>query len=643
MAIIKTIRTPYFGTAALYEDPVPNSPYIFFQHDAYDKTTLAPQFDVGMNWNTLGRISYYDEASGTNHSGFGIPIFNITDATGTDFSMITFNQGVGLKWHWALTGVFMLNGETTHVRHYAINSLNVVGNNLDISAFATMDSTRRVKATNYFTDGVNNSVWGIAHNNGSVVTRALSDYPKYWLKVNTNSQDLVNGQYVNQNTVMSTALSASMYQMWPIYRNPTTNNLVWAGQHATFSASTMLVPYSMRGVSSGNAFVPTPTFTNPATSTTASYTSQFVGVSSVDGYAIYFNNDAVTDYNQGFYKFNDSANTNTTLNTFTTIPSSGASSVGGNRALTFGGNVPKYASSTFTDPTTATNKGFYVPYLDTAGNYVPFYYQWNTLTDVFSRNAINCTMTYPGSNTFGTYWSADTQSGTASANTLYGMQRIWANETFTYSGTRYLMFMQLHGAGGVYDSTATQRTFVCYSMNASNPLALTYHSSIVVPFTAKNIVWLNDSRTIIGIICHNNFFIYTFNGTTWNQTANVPYQFYAVGRDNTGRIWGIDPGPGFGRLHLISSTTPVTVTVTPASTNYQYTGSTITSSVAVNAYDSTGARIATSVKLVINGGSMTFANSNLTTTVTTSASADTTVAIYITNGGVSNIVASAAI
>ena len=642
MAIIKTNRTPYFATAALYEDPVPNSPYIFFQHDAYDKTTLAPQFDVGMNWNTLGKISYYAEAEGTNHSGFGYTMTNITYNTTTGTAGNFYSQAAQGTVFWPLTGIFMLNGETTHVRHYIFNTLQDYRNSLDISPFATMDPTRRVKATSYWTDGVNNVVWGVAHHNASNAARALSDYPKYWLKVNTSSQDLVNGQYVNQNTQMSTVLGgANQYQMWPIYRNPTTGNLVWTGQPALFSSSTMLTPYSMRGVSSGNAFVPTPTFTAPATSTTASYTSQFVGVG-VDGYAIYLNNDSVTDYNQGFYKFNDLTNTNSILNTFTTIPSPGASSVGGNRALTFSGNVPKYASSTFTDPTTATNKGFYVPYLDTAGNYVPFYYQWNTLTDVFSRNATNCTMTY-SSGTFGTRWSADTQSGTAQANTLSGMQRLWANESFVYSGTRYLMFMQLHGAGGVYDGTPNQRTFVCYSMNPSNPLALTYHSSIVVPYTPKNIVWLNDARTVLGVICHNNFYIYTFNGTTWTQTANVPYQFYAVGRDNTGRIWGIDPGPGYGRMHLISSTTPVSITVTPASTNYQYTGSTITTSVAVNAYNSAGARIVTSVKLVINGGSMTFANSNLTTTITTSASVDTTVSVYITNGGVSNIVASAAI
>lgn len=205
------------------------------------------------------------------------------------------------------------------------------------------------------------------------------------------------------------------------------------------------------------------------------------------------------------------------------------------------------------------------------------------------------------------------------------------------------MLMQLHGAGGISDAVATNRTFVCYSVNASNPKLLTYHSKIEVPTTPKNIVWLNDARTILGIIAHSNLYIYTFNGTTWTQTVNLQYQFHAVGRDNLGRIWAHDVGPGHGRIHLITLTVPVTISVVPAASSYQYSGSPITSALAVNAYDSSGARIATSVKLVIDGGSMTFSGNNLTTTITTSASANTNVAISITNGGISNVIASAAI
>lgn len=643
MAIIKTIKNAYWSTALLYEDPVPGATNMFIQHDAYDKTTLAYQFDVGMNWNTLGTYSLFYGDTGTNHSGFGITTNYINNASATLPSVPVY--GFPVTGTNLLNGILQLNGETTHVKHQVYNV--VAGSfqqNLDIAAFASMDSSRRVKPTNYFTDGTNNIVMGVYHHNGSTAAAASSYTCRYWIKINTNSADLVNSNFVNANTILPSTLGGNIgnYQMWPIYRNPTTNNIVWTGQTGNWVTPNVNIPYSMRGLIQGPAWSPSPTFIAPVTSTLLNYSSQFVGVSSADGYAIYLENAALNDYTQNFYKLVDTATqtvTNTVLTAVSAVPTAAGSSAGGNRALTFGGSLPKYASSTFAETGSVT--GFYLPYLDINGNYVPFYYQWNRSTDAFTRNA-NVTVTY-STGAFATYFGVDTQS-TNVVGGVSGMNRFLWNETFTYSGTRYLMFGQLNGMGGVYDATPTQRTFVCYSVDVADPKLLTYHSSLVVPLTPKNIVWLNDARTSVGIITHTNFFVYSFNGTTWTQTVNLPYQMSAVGRDNTGRIWATDTGPlGQGRLHLISPTTPVTITVTPASTNYSYAGSPITSSVAVNAYDNTGSRIAVVVKLVISGASMTFASSNLTVNVTTSASADTTVPIYITNGGVSNIIASAAI
>ena len=642
MAIIKTIKNAYWYTAILYEDPVPGATNMFIQHDAYDKTSLAPQFDVAMNWNTLGTYSLADGSVGTNSSGFGVTTNYMTTGSATlpsvagGYSTASFNS--------LLTGVLQLNGESTHVRHNLFGlAVGDYRQNLDIAPFVSMDPARRPKAVNYFTDGSNNIVMGVYHHNGNAASPTAYTC-RYWIKINTTSNDLVNSNFINTNSTLPVLLGGltGNYQMWPLYRNPATNNIVWGGQTSIFTTPSVIGPYSMRGLIQGPAFSPTPTFIAPATSTAVNNSSQFVGVSSADGYAIFLENSSANDHTQSFYKLVDTSTqtvTNTVLTAISTIPAASGTSAGGNRALAFGGNLPKYASSTFAETGSVT--GFYVPFIDSTGNYEPFYYQWNRSTDAFTRNS-DITVTY-ASGTFSSYFGVDTQSQTAT-NNAFGINRLLWNETFTYSGTRYVIFGQLHGGGGLYDGTPTQRTFVCYSVDAANPKLLTYHSSLVVPLTPKNIVWLNDERTTVGIITHSNFYVYSFNGTTWTQTVLLPYQMSAVGRDNTGRIWATDVGPlGQGRLHLISPTTPVSITVTPASTNYSYAGAPITSSVAVNAYNNSGARIAVAVKLVISGASMTFANSNLTITVTTSASADTTVPIYITNGGVSNIIASAAI
>jgi hypothetical protein len=223
-----------------------------------------------------------------------------------------------------------------------------------------------------------------------------------------------------------------------------------------------------------------------------------------------------------------------------------------------------------------------------------------------------------------------------------GFQRVVVNETFTFSGTRYLMLMQLHGNGVAYDLYPLMRTFVVFSMNPTNPLALTYHSFVTIPVTPKNIIWLNTAKTLLGVITTNFFYTYSFtSGTGWTLTGSLPYQMWAVGLDSTGRIFGVDRGlTQQGQIHIITLSVPVTVSVTPAQTTYNYTGSTISSTLAVSAYDQNGARISTQVKLVIDGGSMTFGGSNLTTTVTTSTVADLSVAISITDGGYSNIIAS---
>ena len=204
--------------------------------------------------------------------------------------------------------------------------------------------------------------------------------------------------------------------------------------------------------------------------------------------------------------------------------------------------------------------------------------------------------------------------------------------------------MQLHGGGGIYDNLATYRTFPTYRISATDPKQMTFVSKIEVPATPKNIVWLSDDKTIIGIITHSALYIYTFSAASgWAQTGNFPFQFWAVGRDNLGRVWAVDPGPGWGRLHLITLNVPVNIVVTTDANAYYYSGSSSSANLTVNAYSYTGARIATAVKLVIDGGSMTFAGSNLTKTVTTSATGDTVVPVTITGGGVANIIASASL
>ena len=711
MAIIKTLRYP-INMVSVFEDPTPGSNNIFFQSDAYYKDAISPQFDQGINYTTDG---------------------SITTAKRWGYSKPDGDTGSGLG------GILVLNGECTHVRHRIFNSLNDWRNNLDWMPFASMDPTRPVAPSKYYTDGYNTLIFA-SYNYHDPTTRSDFYYYLYctsfWTALNMNSTQLVQNGYLTAISLPgSTTPTQNLYfahaasngygtSSFPVYRNPATNQLVFITNGGWGDNSTNAYgrsPAATGGSSWGPIFTSAPS--QQAALAFTNRTNQFIGVSALDGYTLSIHQAVGTDYQHFIYKYNDSANTlitlanfltpvppvgtgNTgsytlstastvattsgfwfyftgtnigTLTTFsgtatvtgtnivintvtngvialnaqifssnTTVLATGTtitafgfgSNAGGHRAATFGNYIPKYASRTFTDPSTSTTYGFYVPHVDTIGNYVPIYYQWNRLNDTF-RQQYGVTMTYATGTSISTYWSPDTVSGT-SVDSQFGMQRLWANETFVSSSTRYLMFMQLHGAGGVLDTTAQLRTFPTYRVDGVDPTKLTFVSKIEVPATPKNIAWLNDERTIVGVITHSAMYVYTFSaGSGWTQTGYFPFQFNAVGRDNLGRVWAQDTGPGYGRIHLITLNVPVNIVITSDAQTYYYAGSVNTANLTVNAYTYTGARIATQVKLVIDGGSMTFAGNNLALTVTTSASADTVVPVTITGGGVANIIASA--
>lgn len=636
MAIIRNFRTGLV-CAAVIEDPIPGSTTMFFQLDAVDKNTLTPLFDSQINFSMNGSAgatvtgNFSDnQITLTNNNTFGFPILSSGPIGGS-----------GAVGTYRSTGVLILNGEVTHCRHTSFNTVNDYRNTIDFTPMYSMDPNRIPRQATHFTDGTNSVVYWVHYLHSNVSTNA-NNSTSYVMTLNPTSASLLANGYMTTNSWINASVNTNGYyaKVYPMYRNPSTGNVIWHGQFMN-SGTPFGYPSYHPGLTMGNAFSlqASGSHATPSTGTVQHSTSQWLGVSAVDGFAITMSNSTQNDFTTQIWKYNDSANTATNLINISTTPTASGSSVGGNRTTTFGNFKAKFSSRWFTDPLVANSRGFYMPYVDTAGNYAPFYWQWNTLTDAFTRNS-NCTMNWGGGNNQATFWAHDNTLG-ASAD-LNGMQTVWYNETFTVGSNRYLLLMQLNGAGGLIDSLPNACTFINFSVNAADPRILTYHSRIRVPVTPKNIVWLSNDKTVLGVFTHTTFYIYTFTEANgWTQTAQLPFQFSAVGRDNLGRIWAVDAGPTqWGRVHLITLTVPITIVVTPDATTYTYSGTPINANVAVRALDATGNRISTSVKLVIDGGSMLFGGNNFTTTVTTSASADVNVAVSISGGGVSNIIAS---
>jgi len=646
----------------IVEDPTPGADLIFFQNDAFKSSTLASTFNTTISYNVAG----------SGYSNWGTSNYQ----TSTD------------PWYWQ--GTLILNGEVTHCKHLSV-AVDNYRNNLDYSPWSSMDLNNKIKPIQYYTDGTSNNLVQAFYN--SQGTTAANNYVRFFRRQNTTNNLSVGNPSYNGD---ASGAIATGYTAYPLYRNTVTNNIICIGNYN----ATGYHPGGYAGFNINSAF----TVANPPTiqnvTAAASVLCQFIGVSSVNnGQALMLHNDVGSDYTQTIYRYNDSTNASTTLNTYnlapavlsttslvgsylisnyhntatgsitvtgtspsasvtgyiignvlnvtaalapnymqvgqtisgtgvivgTTITATGTnvtSSIGGIRVAPF---LPKIASSTFVDLSTSTSvRGFYVPYFDVNGTYQPFYYQWNLGTDNFVRNQ-DIKVVYSSGNML-TYWAAETVSST-SVTRIDGMQRAWYNESFIFNGVRYLTFMQFHGAGTVMDANALQRTFMTYTVNTATYKTLTYHSSVTIPTTPKNIVWLNDARTLLGVFGHSAFWIYNFTSAGWTLTRTENYQFSAVGRDGQGRIWGVDTGPlGGGRIHLITAdAVPVTISLVPSASVFNYTGTNQLFTFALDTLTSTGTRMSTNVTLTVTGNSLRILDnaSNQYTSYTTATSTST--------------------
>jgi hypothetical protein len=599
MAIIKLNRSQ-LNTTAVWEDPRAASNRIYLYQDlAFTKDTFDYKWNEG--------IQYASTTPGT----FGVSVTYIGNAT---------NQ--------AYTGVLLLTGDTVHVNYKNTSTGNSRDHNIDYTLLTSMDPDRPARMHKYWE-------WDSA--NKAIVSQHFSwqwfDGYQYYIQWYNPSGELTN-QPPNKNWYFD------RLGLIPCYLSPSSGRLIGVFFNGTSNA------YGRYQVNSGHirdVFTGSGAgFTLQAVSALEYVSYQFIGVAS-NGQGLFLRNGTGSDHDQIIYRYDDSANTNTTLATINSAPSAAGTSAGGNRGTAYGSYTLKYSSKTFNDPTSAGNTGWYTPYLDVNGRYHPFWYQWNRTTDTFTRNA-DITVNW-GATSQAAVWEPDSTIGGVGQDATVMQNKLLYNESFVVDGTRYLMLIQL-GGWSAWDSSPKQRTFVTFSVDPANPKTLTYHSSVVIPTTPKNTIWLNDARTQLGVFSNAGFYIYNFTAASgWILTATLPYRFDAVGRDSLGRVWASDYGPlYYGRLHLITPSLPTTVSVSLAQASYNYTGTTINTTANVSAYDASGSRISAPVTLTVQGSSMRLVNTSnvevTSLTVTTSASAEVAANVRVISSGTSQIVAS---
>ena len=110
---------------------------------------------------------------------------------------------------------------------------------------------------------------------------------------------------------------------------------------------------------------------------------QFIGGAGGDaggggGYGIYLSTSDNNDHTHRIDTYTASSNSVSTLHNFTTTHSGGSRTVPGTM-----GRATKISSRHFA---ITGGRGWYTPFFDTSGNYIPWWFEWNTSTDTFTRS-----------------------------------------------------------------------------------------------------------------------------------------------------------------------------------------------------------------------------------------------------------------
>ena len=609
MAIIK--RASKKGVTAVWEDIRPGSNWIYIEGEGHNKTTLAPVFNTTAIFKT-------GSSSTTDYE------YTTQGATYTNYR--TGNSGYNTSGPRAGFGSTMFLTKPTAHDHKSTTDGNDGRNNIDTSHIRSLDPDNTSSYYKRF----------VAADGGTNIVRMIQTYPVWswyitYSDPNRNDNSLLH-DYGSGEVAASSGGTTS--------NNTTIDHLIQptclgdGDTRISFISKEWRTSYMNRpfeGV--GHTDFDDPNSSVNTNRTQRSYYFvQLIGRSTQDNKPIYLYNSVSNEHSQYITKHNVSSDTTTDLHTFTAAPTTSNTLYGGARGYTTIGRTANYSSTWFSKYNDSDTKVFYTPYFDANYDYHPFVYEWDTTDDSFTRGQAD-NIADASSARFAGHTSLESSNA--------GHKTVMYNETFVNGGNRYLSVMGMTAQHEAHDVNKLARKIISYSVSSTDATALTYHSETTVPQTIRNAVFLNDAKTLLGIICFDTFYTYAWNNTNgWVKTGTIPGSFTSIGRDSTDRIWGTEHNNGqHANIHVITPNTPISITVTPASATYNYTGSTITSTVDVSAFDINGVRIATDVTLTIDGSTMTFGDDTTSTTVTTSTSAETSQAIKITGAGLSDIVA----
>jgi hypothetical protein len=246
-------------------------------------------------------------------------------------------------------------------------------------------------------------------------------------------------------------------------------------------------------------------------------------------------------------------------------------------------------------------------------------------------------------------------SGSSTPNDLW--PNSWTTSTQRYFTRRTKLFLNQPVSGstmyliafnitpyGYEDSNKSYYNALVFETHPSSSADLTYRSYRPIyndlGGEVRGVIAMDSNTNRFLVVTTNNMAIYTFDTSSKSLTLAqvIPGEFRHYGVDTYGRLWGTTYAHDIFSFALDS---PVRINITSPTSSYSYTGTSISSSVNVEARNYLGSYVAVPTRLTIEGTSAVFTSNGLSyIDVTTSTGSALNVPLTITNGGFTRIVAS---
>lgn len=225
--------------------------------------------------------------------------------------------------------------------------------------------------------------------------------------------------------------------------------------------------------------------------------------------------------------------------------------------------------------------------------------------------------------------------------TTYRRVRGWV---FEDSGTRYLC-LYVYEPGTTNSVPTNTMNLYLYALPTKTTATFMQKVELGLAGRVRSILTLDQNRKRIAVVYDTGIIYYAWNsGSWWVYQSRQDVNTQDVGVDQEGRLWATDnlgtwapdiPSGTFNQsLYVFEpSGAAVSMRVEFEETSYQFDGSPISSRIVLNAYDSTGDRIAANVTLTRNTANFQFSGGASSTTVTTSTVGNTFVDITVISTG----------